>query len=177
MGTSRDALEVVGERFQSGEYFIPSLIYSAEIMREIGDILKPKIKASGAQSESLGKVLMGTVAGDVHDIGKNVVTFMLQVNGFEVKDLGVDVAKETFIREIRAFKPDVLGLSGLMTSVYDTMKETIEAVEGAGLRKGLKVIIGGGQIDETVRDYTKADAFATDAGIGVQQCKVWMGGD
>ena len=108
-------------------------------------------------------MLIGTVHGDLHDIGKNIVTFMLDINGFEVKDIGIDVPVKKFIDEIKAYQPDVVGLSGFLTLAFDSMKETIAAFDGAGLRDEFKIMIGGGQIDETVRAYTGADAFGVNA--------------
>jgi 5-methyltetrahydrofolate--homocysteine methyltransferase len=115
------------------------------------------------------------VRGDLHDIGKNIVSFMLDINGFEVKDIGVDVPPKTFIDEIDAFKPDVVGLSGFLTLAFDSMKETIAAFEQAGLRGRFKTMIGGGQIDETVRAYTGADAFGVNAVEAVALCRNWLG--
>jgi 5-methyltetrahydrofolate--homocysteine methyltransferase len=115
-------------------------------------MVKPKLKGEVA-SESLGKVLMGTVEGDIHDIGKDIVIFMLEVNGFEVKDIGVDVPPEKFVEAVKEFKPRVVGMSGLLTLAYDSMKETVQAIKDAGLRDKVKIMIGGGQIDEVVREY------------------------
>ncbi len=123
----------------------------------------------------MGKVLIGTVHGDLHDIGKNIVTFMLDINGFEVKDIGIDVPVKTFIKEINAYQPDVVGLSGFLTLAFDSMKETINAFEAEGMRDKFKIMIGGGQIDETVRGYTGADAFGVNAVEAVHLCKNWMG--
>jgi 5-methyltetrahydrofolate--homocysteine methyltransferase len=111
----------------------------------------------------------------LHDIGKNIVCFMLDINGFEVKDIGIDVPIQNFLGAIDEFKPDVVGLSGFLTLAFDSMKETIEAIEREGRRSGLKIMIGGGQIDETVRAYTGADAFGCNAVEAVNLCKNWMG--
>jgi len=118
-------------------------------------------------------VLIGTVHGDLHDIGKNIVSFMLDINGFEVRDIGIDVPVERFLEEIRSYRPDVVGLSGFLTLAFDSMKETVEAIGAAGLREGMKIMIGGGQIDETVRGYTGADAFGTNAVEAVNLCRGW----
>src|SRR5476649_747106 len=160
----REAMDIVGKRFEKGEYFLPELVLAGEMLENIGAIAKPLIKqAPGEEAKKLAKVLIGTVHGDLHDIGKNIVTFMLDINGFEVKDIGIDVPVKTFIDEINAYQPDVVGLSGFLTLAFDSMKETIEALEQAGLRSKFKIMIGGGQIDETVRAYTGADAFGTNA--------------
>jgi len=172
----RNAMDIVGKRFEKGEYFLPELVLAGEMLENIGAIAKPLIiQAPGEAPKRLAKVLIGTVHGDLHDIGKNIVTFMLDINGFEVKDIGIDVPVKTFIDEIGAFQPDVVGLSGFLTLAFDSMKETIEAIKDAGMRDKLKIMIGGGQVDETVRNYTGADAFGTNAVDAVSLCKTWMG--
>lgn len=172
----RAAMDIVGKRFEEGEYFLPELVLAGEMLDTIGAIAKPLIKqAGGGAVQTHGKVLIGTVHGDLHDIGKNIVTFMLDINGFEVKDIGVDVPVQKFIEEIKAFQPTVVGLSGFLTLAFDSMKETIAAFDGAGLRNEFKVMIGGGQIDETVRSYTGADAFGVNAVEAVALCRDWMG--
>lgn len=172
----RAAMDIVGKRFEEGEYFLPELVLAGEMLDTIGAVAKPLItQAGGGAAATHGRVLIGTVHGDLHDIGKNIVTFMLDINGFEVKDIGIDVPVQKFIDEINAFKPDVVGLSGFLTLAFDSMKETIAAFESAGLRKDFKVMVGGGQIDETVRAYTGADAFGVNAVEAVGLCRSWMG--
>jgi methanogenic corrinoid protein MtbC1 len=172
----RIAMDIVGQRFEKGEYFLPELVLAGEMLENIGAIAKPLIKqAPGEEAKKLAKVLIGTVHGDLHDIGKNIVTFMLDINGFEVKDIGIDVPVKTFIDEINQFQPDVVGLSGFLTLAFDSMKETIEAIQDAGLRDRLKIMIGGGQVDEAVLNYTGADAFGTNAIDAVSLCKNWVG--
>ena len=172
----RAAMDIVGKKFEDGEYFLPELVLAGEMLDTIGAIAKPLIKsAPGEEPRRLGKVLIGTVHGDLHDIGKNIVSFMLDINGFEVKDIGIDVPAATFVSEIEAFKPDVVGLSGFLTLAFDSMKETIATIDNAGLRNDVKIMIGGGQIDETVRAYTGADAFGVNAVEAVSLCKRWMG--
>jgi methanogenic corrinoid protein MtbC1 len=172
----RAAMDIVGKRFEEGEYFLPELVLAGEMLETIGAIAKPLIQIKpGEESRKLGKVLIGTVHGDLHDIGKNIVSFMLDINGFEVKDIGIDVPIENFLGAIDEFKPDVVGLSGFLTLAFDSMKETIAAIEKAGRRDGVKIMIGGGQIDETVRAYTGADAFGVNAVEAVNLCKNWMG--
>ena len=171
----REAMDIVGKRFEQGEYFLPELVLAGEMLENIGAIAKPLItQGPGGEPKKLAKVLVGTVHGDLHDIGKNIVTFMLDINGFEVKDIGIDVPVKTFIDEINAFRPDVVGLSGFLTIAFDSMKETIAAIQDAGLRDKLKIMIGGGQVDEAVRNYTGADAFGTTAVEAVSLCKNWM---
>jgi 5-methyltetrahydrofolate--homocysteine methyltransferase len=172
----RNAMDIVGKRFEEGEYFLPELVLAGEMLDTIGKVAKPLIKsAPGEEVKKLGKVLIGTVHGDLHDIGKNIVTFMLDINGFEVKDIGIDVPVKTFIKEINEYQPDVVGLSGFLTLAFDSMKETISAFETEGMRDKFKIMIGGGQIDETVRNYTGADAFGVNAVEAVHLCKNWMG--
>jgi methanogenic corrinoid protein MtbC1 len=172
----RTAMDIVGKRFEEGEYFLPELVLAGEMLDNIGAVAKPLIKQSeGGESKKLGRVLIGTVHGDLHDIGKNIVSFMLDINGFEVKDIGIDVPVKTFIDEINEFKPDVVGLSGFLTLAFDSMKETIAAFDQAGMREKFKIMIGGGQIDETVRAYTGADAFGVNAVEAVNLCRNWMG--
>ena len=172
----RNAMDIVGKRFEEGEYFLPELVLAGEMLETIGAIAKPLIKhAPGEAPKKLGKVLIGTVHGDLHDIGKNIVAFMLDINGFEVKDIGIDVPVKNFIDEINTWQPDVVGLSGFLTLAFESMKETIAAFDSAGMRGKFKVMIGGGQIDETVRAYTGADAFGVNAVEAVNLCKTWMG--
>lgn len=171
---ARRALEIVGKRFASSEYFIPDLVYSGEILKEITGLVKPKL-ARAAEVKRRGKVVMGTVAGDIHDIGKDIVVFMLDVNGFEVFDLGVDVPVPKFIEKIKESGAPIVGLSGFLTLAYESMKQTIEGIKSAGLRDKVKVMIGGGQITEEIRQYTGADAFGKDAMAGVFFAKEWTG--
>ncbi len=172
----RTAMDIVGKRFEEGEYFLPELVLAGEMLDTIGRIAKPLIlQGQGGAPATHGRVLIGTVHGDLHDIGKNIVSFMLDINGFEVKDIGVDVPAAKFIAEIEAFEPHVVGLSGFLTLAFDSMKETIAAFGSAGIRDRFKVMIGGGQIDETVRAYTDADAFGVNAVEAVALCRNWLG--
>jgi 5-methyltetrahydrofolate--homocysteine methyltransferase len=172
----RAAMDIVGTRFEEGEYFLPELVLAGEMLDIIGGIAKPLIKqGSGEAAATHGKVLIGTVHGDLHDIGKNIVSFMLDINGFEVKDIGIDVPVQKFIDEIQAWQPDVVALSGFLTLAFDSMKDTIAAFDAAGLRDRFKIMIGGGQIDETVRRYTGADAYGVNAVEAVALCRMWMG--
>jgi 5-methyltetrahydrofolate--homocysteine methyltransferase len=168
----RQAMGVIGQRFEAGDYFVPELILAGEMMREISEVVKPRMTAT-MSSQKLGKVILGTVQGDIHDIGKDIVFFMLDVNGFEVIDLGVDVPIETFVEKVREIKPDIVALSGFLTLSYDTMKSTVKALEDAGLRNGVKVMVGGGAVDEQVRAFANADAFGADAMAAVALAKQW----
>jgi len=170
---ARNAMEIVGQRFEKCEYFIPDLMMAGEILRGISAIIKPMLKA-GSGAAKKGKVLIGTVAGDIHDIGKDIVTFMLDVNGYDVMDIGVDVPVDVFVEKIKDFRPQVVGLSGFLTLAFDSMKKTIEALKRAGIRDNLKIMIGGGQMDDEVRKYAGADAYGKDAVAAVNLCKEWI---
>ena len=172
---ARRALEIVGKRFSDCEYFIPDLVYSGEILKNITNMVKPKI-TKAAQAKRLGKVVVGTVAGDIHDIGKDIVVFMLDVSGFEVFDLGIDVPVQKFVDMIKETGSKVVGLSGFLTLAFQAMKDTVEAIKTAGLRDKVKIMIGGGQIDEQVRSFTGADAYGKDAMEAVKLVKGWIGG-
>jgi len=171
---SRKGMEIIGERFSEGTYFLPELIFSAEIFKEITEIVKPKLEKE-VQTERLGKCIIGTVAGDIHDIGKDIVVFMLDISGFEVFDLGVDVPPGNFVEKIKETGAPVVGLSGFLTLAFDAMKETVGAIEEAGLRDRVKIMIGGGQIDDEIRKYTGADAYGRDAMAGVSLARTWLG--
>ena len=171
---AKRALEIVGKRFSDCEYFIPDLVYSGEILKQITDKVKPKLTKAAA-AKRLGKVVVGTVAGDIHDIGKDIVVFMLDVNGFEVFDLGIDVPAEKFVESIKKTGSKVVGMSGFLTLAFQSMKDTIEAIKKAGLRNEVKIMIGGGQIDEQVKGFTGADAYGKDAMEAVKLAKGWLG--
>jgi len=171
---ARKAMEMVGQRFASSEYFIPDLVYSGEILRAVTEMVRPKLSKAG-EIKRVGKVVFGTVAGDIHDIGKDIVVFMLDVNGFEVYDLGVDVPAQKFVEKIKETGAPIVGLSGFLTLAFDSMKQTMDAIKAAGLRDKVKVMIGGGQITEEVRKYTGADAYGKDAMDGVTLAKKWAG--
>lgn len=175
----QSALEEIGARFEKQIYFIPELIMAGEMMKAAAEILKPKLAGQDAGTEEssakkLGKMVMATVEGDIHDIGKNIATMMLELNGLEVKDIGVDVPIDTIVQEAQDSNADVIGLSGLLTLAFDPMKAVVEKLKEKGLRDKIKVIIGGGQMDEQVCQYVGADAFVTDAVMGVNTVKGWL---
>jgi 5-methyltetrahydrofolate--homocysteine methyltransferase len=169
----RQGMEIIGKRFADGEYFLPELIYSGEIFSQVSELVKPKLKA-GMTSKKLGKVIIGTVAGDIHDIGKDIVVFMLDVSGFEVYDLGIDVPAENFIEKIKEIEAPIVGLSGFLTLAFESMKDTIDLIVKEGLRDKVKIMIGGGQIDESIRKYSGADAYGKDAMTAVALAKGWL---
>ena len=173
LADARKGMEIVGQRFAEGEYFIPDLVYSGEILKEVTDIVKPHL-TQNISTERLGKIVLGTVAGDIHDIGLNIVEFMLDVNGFEVYNIGVDQPAAVFVDKIKETGATIVGLSGFLTLAFDSMKETVDAIKAAGLRDQVKIMIGGGQIDETIKEYTTADAYGRDAMAAVTLSKEWI---
>lgn len=171
------AMEIVGQNFEKGDYYVPELVMSGEMLKKISNLLRPSLESApkaGTAKNKAGKIVIGTVHGDVHDIGKDIVAFMLDINGFEVHDLGVDVAQEKFVQAVKDFKPQVVAMSGFLTLAYDAMKSTIEALEKAGVRENVKVMIGGGQVNEMVKTYTKADGWGINAMTAVRLARQWL---
>jgi methanogenic corrinoid protein MtbC1 len=172
----KEGMKIIGDRFECQEYFLPELIMSGELLNQIGELVKPKIAQTTKASEPQGKIVIGTVAGDIHDIGKDIVTFMLDVNNFEVYDLGVDVPVESFVQKIKEVQPDIVGLSGFLTLTIDQMLATVQAIKEAGLRDKVKIMIGGTPMDDSVAKYIGADAYGKDASAAVTLSKNWVGG-
>ncbi|MEM4576079.1 MAG: cobalamin-dependent protein [Candidatus Nezhaarchaeales archaeon] len=170
----REASEEIGKRFESGEYFVADLVMAGEILKGISEIVRPKLKEFGKSREVIGRLLIGTVEGDIHDIGKKIVITMAEAAGFEVLDIGEDVPPQKFVEAIKEFNPDIVGMSGLLTLVIDSMKRTVDAIKAAGLRDKVKIIIGGGRVDEHAKEYTGADAWTNDAASGVRTMVKWM---
>ncbi|TFG32350.1 cobalamin-binding protein [Candidatus Thorarchaeota archaeon] len=170
LGDLKKGMDIVGQRFSDNEYFLVELVMSAEIFKRAMEILEPEL-LSTQKEEGSGKIVIGTVAGDVHYIGKNLVVAFLLSNGFEVFDLGEDVSAEKFIEKLKETGAKVLALSGLITITHDVMKQTIEALSKAGIRDSVKVMIGGGDIDQSIMEYTGADAFGKDAMSSVEIAK------
>ena len=167
-------MTIVGKRFDEKEYFLPGAHHRGR--DDEGD-RRPGEAEAGAkatQATKQGTVLIGTVAGDIHDIGKDVVSFMLDVNSFEVVDLGVDVPAATFVAKIQEVKPDIVGMSGFLTMAYDQMKRTVDAIKEAGLRDSVKIMIGGAIMDDSAAKYVGADAYGADAASAVRLAKSWM---
>jgi methanogenic corrinoid protein MtbC1 len=172
---AKEAMGVLGGRFERHEIFIPELMMAGEIMKMIAQELKPHIKADGAES-SRGTIVIGTVEGDIHDIGKDIVVAMLDANGYEVHDIGIDVPAAKFVEAIRAHNPQVIGMSGLLTSVFDVMKTTVEAIAAAGLRDQVKIMVGGAPVDEQVMLYTGADGWGSDVAAALRMAEGWTTG-
>jgi methylmalonyl-CoA mutase cobalamin-binding domain/chain len=168
----REATNIIGKRFETGESFIPELIMAGEMMASITAILKPRM-AEEAEEMKLGKIVIGTVQGDIHDIGKDIVAFMLDLNGFEVTDLGVNVPPSNFVEAVKESGAKIVGLSGFLTLAFNPMKDTVAALKAAGL-DDVKVMIGGGQVDEQIRVFTGADAYGDDAMDAVAIAQKWV---
>jgi len=171
----REAMDVIGQRFADGQAFIPELIMAGEIMQGITAKLKPYLKAEDA-GEKLGTVVMCTVQGDIHDIGKDIVVTMLDIAGFNVVDLGVDVPVAKVVETVRENSAQVLGLSGLLTVAFDSMKATVAAIDEAGLHGQVKIMLGGAPVTDAVVEFAGADAWGKDAVAAVELAKAWVGG-
>jgi len=169
----REAMNIIGGRFEREEAFLPELMMAGEILKVISELVKPKISVD-PKREPLGKIVFGTVQGDIHDIAKDIVVFMLDLNGFKVFDLGVDVPPQAFVDKVREVDASILGLSGFLTLAHAPMKATVEALEEAGLRKKVKVMVGGGQVDDYACEYSGADAWGPDAMAAVRLAKQWV---
>jgi methanogenic corrinoid protein MtbC1 len=163
-------MEEVGKRFETGEFFLSELIYSAQVFKEISAILEPRLIASQMSVESSGKVVFGTPKGDIHDLGKDIVITLMRAQGLSVYDLGVDVPPGRFIEKLQETEASVLALSALITPAFESMRETISLLEQNGLRDKIFVIIGGGVITELVRQEVGADAWTMDPPEGVRLC-------
>ena len=170
-----NALKEVGDRFGRGEAFITELIAAAQAMEAGAEVLNEEIARQGASRRAVGRFLIGTVGGDIHSIGKSIVATMLRAAGFEVIDLGTDVPTETFVEKVREVKPDILGLSALMTTTMNKQREVIDALEKASIRDGVKVIVGGAPVTDEWVEEIGADACGLDAGSAVRVALELMG--
>lgn len=170
----RQGMEIVGERYKNKEYFLGELIMSGEIFKEAMAVIEPKLKA-GQSGKPLAKMVIGTAKGDIHNIGKDIVATLLRAAGFEIYDIGIDASPEVFVNKVKETGAPILGISGLLTPSFESMKQTVLALEAAGLRNKVKVVIGGGIVTEVVRKYVGADAFTDDAPEGVEICKKLAG--
>ena len=170
----RRAAEIIGSKFEAGEYFIADLVMAGEILKTVSELVRERLKALGRAREVVGRLLIGTVEGDIHDIGKNIVVTMAEAAGFEVIDLGVDVPPQKFVEAIKQYSPDIVGMSGLLTLAIESMKKTVDAIKEAGLREKVKIIIGGGRVDQYACQYIEADAWTNDAAHGVKTMLKWI---
>jgi methanogenic corrinoid protein MtbC1 len=168
----------VGERYEQGQYFLSALIMAGEIFREVMELVQPVIKNRIKGSES-GRILLGTVQHDIHDIGKNIQSILLSCYGFTVHDLGVDVPPDEFMAQALEFQPDIIGLSGLLTSSYDSMRETVATLRQTGdeALARVPIIIGGGMLNEQVRAYVGADYWIGNSMDGVRLCQRLLAGE
>lgn len=167
------AMDIVGRKFADAEIFVPEMLVSAVTMKKGLDIIKPLLKEH--QAESKGTILMGTVKGDLHDIGKNLVIMMLEGAGFHVIDLGVDLSVEKVVRQVEEVKPEILGLSALLTTTMSEMKKVIEALEEKGLRNSVKVVVGGAPLDARFAEKIGADGYGQDAVEAVEISRRFVG--
>jgi corrinoid protein of di/trimethylamine methyltransferase len=168
-------MDIVGQKFSDGEYFLPDLIIAAEGMKNAMELLEPELRARHESLETAGIVVIGTVKGDIHEIGKSLVATMLSANGFTVYDLGVDVPKETFIAKIQETGANILGMSALLTTTMTQQREVIKALEAAGLRAQVKVMVGGAPVTKGWAEEIGADDYAEDAMGAVQKAKKLVG--
>ena len=171
----RNCMEEVGKRFETGEFFLSELIYSAQVFKEISAILEPRLVANQMSAESSGSVVFGTPKGDIHDLGKDIVITLMRAQGLRVYDLGVDVPPEKFIEKLQETGASVLALSALITPAFESMRETIALLDQYGLREKIFVIIGGGVVTELVRREMGADAWTMDPPAGVRLCLDYIG--
>lgn len=171
----RQGMTLVGERFQKGEFFLAELILSAEIFKEVAAIIEPHL-SQAKPADFKGRVLIGTLRGDIHDLGKNIVVILLRAHNFEVHDLGVDVPPCVVVEKVKEYQPHFVGFSALITTAFPSMKEAVALLQEAGLRDRVKVMIGGGVTTAEVRDYVCADFQTTDAMEGVAYCLRMTGG-
>ncbi len=162
----REGMALVGKRYEENEYFLSDLILAAEIFKNCMATLQPRLATGSVKSR--GTVVFGTVKGDVHDIGKNIVVALLRGNGMEVHDLGVDVPPEAIVAKVKETGASIVGLSALLTVSFEGMKDTVDALARAGLRDSVKVMVGGGPVDESVRRYVGADAVGRDATAAIE---------
>jgi corrinoid protein of di/trimethylamine methyltransferase len=165
-------MQVVGQRYEDKEYYLPDLLMAAEAMNSAMEVLGPTIATAGAAST--GRVLVGTVEGDIHDIGKKIAVIFLKSAGFEVHDLGTDVPVERFVEEVKSLKPDILGMSGLMSTSLPVMEKVIELLKREGLRDGLKVMLGGSPVTDDFGRRVEADGVSIEALSGVRMMEMWM---
>ncbi|AKL96694.1 dimethylamine corrinoid protein MtbC [Clostridium aceticum] len=168
----QQGMAVVGDLFDKGEYFVGDLIFAGELLTSAIETLKPVI-GSGS-TEKVGTIVLGTVEGDLHDIGKNIFRSMSEAAGFEVHDIGIDQSAEAFVQKVKETKPQIIGMSGVLTLAIDSMKNIIDEMKNQGLRDDVKIIIGGNPVTKEACQHVGADAFTTNAAEGVKICQGWV---
>lgn len=166
-------MDCVGEAFQRAEIFVPEVLLSARAMQAAMDVLKPRLAESGARM--VGKLVIGTVQGDIHDIGKNLVAMMVKGAGFEVLDLGHDVSPEVFVQAVKEHRPDIVGMSALLTTTMRAMERTIRALKEAGLRDQIKIMVGGAPVTSEFAEQIGADAYCSDAAVAKETARRFVG--
>jgi corrinoid protein of di/trimethylamine methyltransferase len=171
----KSGISEVGDGFAAGDLFLPDLVLSAETMKAAAEILEAEISRSGTKRSEVGKVVLGTVQGDLHDIGKTIVATLLTSHGFDVVDLGVNISTDDFIETVKREKPDVLGMSSLLTVTAKELKKVISALKEHGLRQDVKVIVGGGAVTAPYAEEIEADGYGQNAELGVRMTKVLLG--
>lgn len=172
VGACQKGMSIVGGLFEKNEYFVGDLIFAGELLTRSIDILKPVI--GGDDSKKIGAIVVGTVEGDLHDIGKNIFASMVEAAGFQVYDLGIDVPPNAFVEKVKEVKPQIVGMSGVLTLALDSMKATVDALKEAGVRDNIKIVIGGNPVTEDACKQIGADAFTTNAAEGVKLCQGWV---
>lgn len=168
----QEGMNLIGERFNTGQYFLSELLMSSDLFTKAMDIIEPKL--AGTAQDSIGRIVIGTPKGDIHDIGKNIFCVVAKGMGFEIHDLGVDVPPDRFVEAVEEVKPHILGFSALLTTAFEPMKQVMDLLNEKGLRDNLRVIVGGGVVTETVQKYIGADGQTTDAIDGLNQCKKFI---
>jgi len=169
----QDGMARIGQKFETGDFFLSELLMSADLFSKALEILEPKLQETAL--ETIGKIVIGTPKGDIHDIGKNIFCTVAKGAGFEIHDLGVDVPVQHFVESVEAIKPQILGFSALLTPSFEAMKETVDLLIKKGLREDLKIIVGGGVTTGTVKRYLGADGQTIDVMDGIKQCKGFLG--
>ena len=168
----QQGMEIVGEKYGEGEYFVGDLIFAGELLSNCIDLLKPLL--GGETTGTKGTIVLGTVEGDIHDIGKNIFKSMAEAAGFQVVDLGIDKPPAVFVEAVETHKPQIVGFSGVLTLSIDSMKRTVEALREKSLRNGVKIIIGGNAVNEEACKYIGADAWSKNAAESVKVCGGWV---
>ncbi len=166
----KEGMVLIGERYKKKEYFLAELMLSGDLFKEVMELIEPYLGEKKTEGDIKGKIILVTIQGDIHDLGKNILATLLKLEGFKVYDLGVDVDPAVVVEKVKEIQPDFLGFSALLTITFDPMKEVIDKLEKAGLRDKLKIMVGGGITTTLVKDYIGADFQTVDAMEGVQYC-------